>query len=231
MLKKCSDNKLSHTWKLKSVDLRHGEFVYEDEGNNWGEPVRRKTISLIADRCRCRPIKLRHETFGHQVFEITEYGGIRRLWMVGSTEERDAWIYAINAAMIGSAGDFEGDDSYVVFNSSPSKASQIPKTPKQPSLAHISKSLSSSKKNLISDSPALAPYAEGLDVFARTRDAIIKAKTVQEYRDILRSATLIPFIVPVFFTKDFGRRPDMRRQSSHILSNQTSQVCLSIFSI
>lgn len=203
-LRKASGNKLSQTWKLKSVELRHGEFSYEDEATAWGETAKRKTISLIADRCRCRVLKLKAEAFGNQVFEVTEYGGIRRLWLASSIEERDAWIDAIGAAMIGSAGDFEGDDASVVFSPSPNKANTLLRIPKHSSsIVQLGKGIGGLKKNFDIESPLFMPYTEGIDTFNRMRESIYKCTDDNEYRQLLNSLTLSQnyLVVPVSFSK------------------------------
>ncbi|CAM9646373.1 unnamed protein product, partial [Ectocarpus fasciculatus] len=188
-LKKASGNKLSNGgWKAKFVEIRHGEFMYEDDSTTWGDATKKKTISLVADRCRCRIVKKRSDP---TIFELTEYGGIRRLWRADSQEERDAWVHSINAAMVGSAGDFEGDDAGAAL---------------------------------------LTPYTEGIDIFTRTRERVYRSRSAEEYRALLdyfvKSHT--PLVVPVGFAKvcamNYGRRPELRRASSNIISNQTSQV-------
>jgi hypothetical protein len=219
LLKKASGSKLSHGgWKPKYVEIRHGDFIYEDDVTGWGEIGRKKTIPLIADRCRCRQVKTKSDP---TVFELTEYGGIRRLWRANSMEERDGWIHAINAAVVGSAGDFEGDDAGVVF--SPSADAFSPRHTSSKSGAY---SGSASRKAAQSERALLTPYSEGIDIFVSTRDRVYRSSSDTEYRALLDSFKRLrtPFIVPVAFAKNFGKRPELRRQSSNIISNQTSQV-------
>ena len=60
----------------------------------------RKLINLSIETCQCRPFKIRSSK-GSRVFELTEYGGPRRLWMTSSEHERDLWVLSIKNAMIG----------------------------------------------------------------------------------------------------------------------------------
>lgn len=199
ILKKASGGKLSQTWKLKYVEVSHGLFVYEDDQASWNEVVnRRKAISLVADRCRCKALKLRSESFGNCVFEVTEFCGIRRLWMAPSVEERDAWINTINAAIIGSAGDFEGEDSSEVFM--PHWAATAP--PPTPQSTRSSRPFSLGKGNSTTDF-VRAPYAQVIGVYSRTRDAVYSAKSAEAYRDVLSilSATPGPLEVPASIGK------------------------------
>lgn len=220
ILKKASGNKLAHgVWKPKYVEIRHGDFIYEDDASSWGEIGKKKTISLVADRCRCRPVKKKSD---HTVFELTEYGGIRRLWRANSAEERDSWVHSINAAMVGSAGDFEGDDAGVVFSPSPGKYS--PRTPKgATSFTGLHRS---SGKQVSLENTLFTPYTEGIDRFIQTRECVYQSTSAEQYRRLLNSFATShkPFVVPVGFAKNYGKRAELRRASTHIISNQTSQV-------
>lgn len=198
-LKKASGNKLSNGgWKAKFVEIRHGEFMYEDDSTTWGDATKKKTISLVADRCRCRIVKKRSDP---TIFELTEYGGIRRLWRADSQEERDAWVHSINAAMVGSAGDFEGDDAGVVFSPSPGKYS--PKTSRINSSFSGLQKTSAKKAALTAEAALLTPYTEGIDIFTRTRERVYRSRSAEEYRALLdyfvKSHT--PLVVPVGFAK------------------------------
>ena len=197
MLKKASGNKLSHVvWKQKYVEIQHGDFVYEDDIGGWGEHGKKKTIALIADKCRCRQLKAKNDS---TLFEVTEYGGIRRIWRAASVEERDAWINAINAAMVGSAGDFEGGDAMVVF--SPTPAQHSPRTTPKNSFTRLPRS--SSKKRAQAEAALLVPYSEGIDIFTSTRQQVYNCSSTTDYRMLLSSFTRShsPFVVPVGFSK------------------------------
>jgi hypothetical protein len=225
LLKKASGSKLSNGgWKTKYVEIRHGDFIYEDDvSGSWGEMGKKKTIPLIADRCRCRQVKAKSDP---TVFELTEYGGIRRLWRASSLEERDGWIHAINAAMVGSAGDFEGDDAGVVFSPSPNKFSPQRSPSKSGSSFSGMQRPSQKKAAQSAEQALLTPYTEGIDIFVSTRDQVYRSASDADYRSLLDSfrRRRTPFLVPVGFAKNFGKRPGLQRQSSNTISNQTSQV-------
>jgi len=82
------------TWRVKYVEIRPGSFSYfEDNGkrDNFG----RKTISLRSNRCICESVGVGN------LFALEMEGGPRRLWMTNSDDECQAWVRAIQNAMIG----------------------------------------------------------------------------------------------------------------------------------
>lgn len=108
-------------WRNKYVELRHGLFTYYDENHpsNEGERFhpedgdigdtrkffgglgnRGRSIPLITNACVCRAVKLRHVPEGFFAFEVSVVGGPRRIWLTFSVEECNAWIRAIQAAII-----------------------------------------------------------------------------------------------------------------------------------
>ena len=172
-LKKASGNSL-YLWKEKYVELRHGVFSYEDD-IGWGEVHRKKTILLTADKCRCRPHILQSSHGGSWVFEISMNNN-RRLWMASSVDERDAWVLAINTATLGSAGDFNMDNSSQL---------QLLATP------HLQQQ----------GSGAVAPYATEINVYNRMRAELKKVKSTIEYRAILSKLSTEQLTLPVFYIK------------------------------
>jgi hypothetical protein len=64
----------------------------------------KKFIHLFKDSCQCRPFQIRGQQ-GNCSFELTIYGGQRRVWMAPSESERDAWVQSIVLAMQGCLGD------------------------------------------------------------------------------------------------------------------------------
>lgn len=101
---------LTPQWRKKYVELRHGQFGYEEGPSGWKGDTsgkNKKIIPLSVGGCQCRPFKIRSPK-GDCVFELTLYGGSRRLWMARSEKERNAWVEAIHAAMIGSGGNVLG---------------------------------------------------------------------------------------------------------------------------
>ena len=81
------------TWKVKYVEIRPGSFSYfEDSARN--KNLGRKTIPLRSNKCSCVSVK------GNQ-FALKVEDGPQRLWMTTSEEERQAWVRAIQEAMIG----------------------------------------------------------------------------------------------------------------------------------
>lgn len=89
-------SKLSAQWKVKYVELRHGNLCYyEDNGEG------RKMIHLRhADAdVKASPPNKNHLGF---VFELSVLGASTSHWMANSEEERQAWIKSIQSAMLGS---------------------------------------------------------------------------------------------------------------------------------
>lgn len=117
-------------WKVKYVEIQKGVFTYYDDSISAdGDVQSKKSIPLVASCCTCRPVRVQNKGLdllpgsggnGHKVglamFELVFTGGPRRLWMVNSREERQAWIRAIHEAMVGASvtrGDnfFEYDEA------------------------------------------------------------------------------------------------------------------------
>mmetsp|Transcript_6439 Transcript_6439/g.9393 ORF Transcript_6439/g.9393 Transcript_6439/m.9393 type:complete len:926 (+) Transcript_6439:267-3044(+) len=117
-------------WKVKYVEIQKGMFTYYDDSISAdGDVQSKKSIPLYASCCTCRPVRVQNKGLdllpgsggnGHKgglaMFELAFTGGPRRLWMVNSREEREAWIRAIHEAMIGASvtrGDnfFEYDEA------------------------------------------------------------------------------------------------------------------------
>jgi PH domain len=124
-LKKASQL-MNGVWKVKYVEIRRGMFSYYENavsnvggsrllGNGGSEPpgaLMRKNVPLEASTCTCRAVKLHQKALNFSpsgaIFELTSTGGnsnpnstIKRLWMATSREERQAWMHAINNAMVG----------------------------------------------------------------------------------------------------------------------------------
>jgi PH domain len=107
---------MNGVWKVKYVEIRRGMFSYYENavsnaGNRVGDPqgelLLRKNIPLEASTCTCRAVKLHQKALnfspGGAIFELTcsTNSNIKRLWMAASREERQAWMQAINSAMVG----------------------------------------------------------------------------------------------------------------------------------
>lgn len=123
-LKKASQV-MNGVWKVKYVEVRRGMFSYYEKNtvsstddDRQGELLLRKNIPLEASICTCRAVKLHQKALnfspGGAIFELASSNSstIRRLWMATSREERQAWIQAINNAMVGGSvtrGDAEVD--------------------------------------------------------------------------------------------------------------------------
>jgi hypothetical protein len=207
-------------WKNKIVELRFGSFEYEDEkshtawtvtgssvtsNNNNSSNINnnntnshdsshnsRKSIPLLAESCQCRPFKIRAPN-GNCVFELTLYGGPRRLWIAPSEAERDLWVHSIRQAMIGCLGDIlesgsnkkswnDDYDDWGSGNSSPVK---------------VHRRLSS-----YSDGPA-APFALDIAKFVTLQRSIHSITEREFYRQALTkmSQNNIDVVVPVFYIK------------------------------
>ena len=85
-------------WKVKYVELRQGNLTYyEDSGKG------RKTIHLRQADTVVQPSGTHRHQSGF-VFELLVQGSPAKFWMASSEEERQAWIRAIQSAMIGDEG-------------------------------------------------------------------------------------------------------------------------------
>ncbi|GKY94451.1 hypothetical protein MPSEU_000411000 [Mayamaea pseudoterrestris] len=88
--------KLSAQWKVKYVELRHGNLCYyEDSGHG------RKMIHLRQSDAEVKPSLCNKNNSGY-VFELSVLGASTSYWMANSEEERQAWIKSIQSAMLGS---------------------------------------------------------------------------------------------------------------------------------
>ena len=105
-LKKAS-HLVSGVWKVKFVEVRRGMLsYYEDEvckDNKTVGALLRKNIPLDSE-CTCRAVKIHRNGLnmapGGAIMEL-KAGSTRRLWLAKSRAERQAWIDAINDAMVG----------------------------------------------------------------------------------------------------------------------------------
>jgi PH domain len=81
-------------WKVKYMELRQGNLCYYEDSARTG----RKTIHLRQADAVVQESSYRGPGF---VFELLVQGSPTRYWMASSEVERQAWIKAIQAAMIG----------------------------------------------------------------------------------------------------------------------------------
>ena len=94
-------------WRIKYVEVRKGMFSYYEDVEHEEGQLSRKNIPLDATSLTCRPVKVHQNALslnpasGGAIFELTEEGGPRRLWMANSKEERQAWMRAIQDATVG----------------------------------------------------------------------------------------------------------------------------------
>jgi hypothetical protein len=95
--------KSTQLWFVKYVEIRKGNLSYYEDSNKEGHQSR-KTVHLRKHTCRCQALT-KDASSGSYVFELVVEGGHKRLWMAKSDEERQAWIRAINQAMIGETED------------------------------------------------------------------------------------------------------------------------------
>ncbi|GAX19221.1 hypothetical protein FisN_4Lh194 [Fistulifera solaris] len=90
--------KIRATWGIKYVELRRGNLTYYGDNAKNGE---RKTIHLRQKEAVVQEnTALDRGTDGFP-FELLVQGNPPRYWMARSEEERQSWIRAIEAAMIG----------------------------------------------------------------------------------------------------------------------------------
>lgn len=81
-------------WKVKYIELRNGNLSYYEDSARTG----RKTVHLRQTDAIVQESSYRGPGF---VFELLVQGSPTRYWMASSEVERQAWIKAIQAAMIG----------------------------------------------------------------------------------------------------------------------------------
>jgi hypothetical protein len=83
--------KLQKKWKVKYVELRHGNFcVYEDSHFSGRQVYHLRQNDTV--------VRKMPEDF---VFELSVQGSPTTTWMASSEEERQSWIRGIHASMIG----------------------------------------------------------------------------------------------------------------------------------
>lgn len=188
-------------WKIKYIEIFHGLFSYEDEGynnfmDNWSihkndneNKNNLKIISLNINTCRCRAYK---KTPGvNDMFELSIVGGTRRIWQASSEEERDEWVNAIKNAMIGSAGDFVGQNvgQPIINLNENSKKSSI--------------SSNFFKNSNHCELGFSKQYTPGITIFKNIRTMAYNISNVNDYRIMLDSIKKdkIKVTVPVSYIK------------------------------
>lgn len=181
IIKKATGNSL-YLWKEKFVVLRHGEFTYEDDVG-WGDAHKKKSVQLTVDQCSCRAFKLKAAD-GNLVFELTDTSGRRRLWLASTVLERDSWVRAINAAIVGSAGDFNVEED-PLLGGIPSLKSQLIATP-----------------HLHQEGGNTAPYATEIYHFNKIRTAISFMISAEDYQQHITRLSDKQLTVPVFYVKE-----------------------------
>jgi hypothetical protein len=103
-LKKAS-HLLTGVWKVKYVEVRRGMFSYfEDAVSGDKDPgaLLQKNIPLDSNESSCRAVKIHRNGLNMvpgAIFEL-KVGNTGRLWLCRSRAERQAWIQAINDAMV-----------------------------------------------------------------------------------------------------------------------------------
>ncbi|KAG7342272.1 PH domain containing protein [Nitzschia inconspicua] len=108
-LKKAS-HLLSGVWKVKYVEIRRGMFSYFEDAVSSGDKesgaLLQKNIPLDSNETSCRAVKIHRNGLNMvpgAIFEL-KVGNTGRLWLCRSRAERQAWIQAINDAMVNSTG-------------------------------------------------------------------------------------------------------------------------------
>jgi PH domain len=107
-LKKAS-HLLSGVWKVKYVEIRRGMFSYFEDavsGDKDSGALLQKNIPLDSNETSCRAVKIHRNGLNMvpgAIFEL-KIGNTGRLWLCRSRAERQAWIQAINEAMVNSTG-------------------------------------------------------------------------------------------------------------------------------
>jgi len=223
-------------FKSKYVELRYGKFTYEDYIHNhlpWNHHNHNrdelnnhnhKTIILSIDKCQCRPFQIR-STNGNCVFELTEYGGPRRLWMASSENERDLWVNNIRNAMIGCV-----DDTLGLFDD---YQRQSPVTIEKPiDNCSIATNLSnhddnnnnniSNNNNKSCEGPAAA-FAIDIAKFVTLQDAVSDANSIQSFIHLVTRLYYrsVEIAVPVFYVKCHASSSNFAFSAQDILNRNT----------
>jgi hypothetical protein len=108
-LKKAS-HLLTGVWKVKYVEVRRGMFSYFEDvvsgGDKQAGTLLQKNIPLDSLQTSCRAVKIHRNGLNMvqgAIFELKN-GNAGRLWLCRSRAERQAWIQAINDAMVNTTG-------------------------------------------------------------------------------------------------------------------------------
>lgn len=104
-LKKAS-HLLTGVWKVKFVEVRRGMFSYFEDavsGDKASAALLQKNVPLDSNETTCRAVKIHRNGLNMvpgAIFEL-KVGNTGRLWLARNRAERQAWIEAINDAMVG----------------------------------------------------------------------------------------------------------------------------------
>ena len=167
----------------------------------------RKDVLLRATSCTCRAlkirsVKLRPTNFGNgAVFELKVDGGSRRLWMANTREERQSWMQAIHAAMIGAS--VTRSDNFLQFCIDKNNNNNNDKR----------------KGSII---PLNSPYQPYLEQYIEIGEACSRARNKAEYLHALASLRGKPISVPVQWIK--SQLDDTPAASAFLESDISSSV-------
>jgi hypothetical protein len=105
-LKKAS-HLLTGVWKVKFVEVRRGMFSYFEDAVSGDKTLSatllQKNVPLDSNETTCRAVKIHRNGLNMvpgAIFEL-KVGNTGRLWLARNRAERQAWIDAINDAMVG----------------------------------------------------------------------------------------------------------------------------------
>ncbi|KAL7471476.1 hypothetical protein ACHAXS_011752 [Conticribra weissflogii] len=147
----------------------------------------RKDLPLHSKSCSCRAVKVRSVkilpgTSGNgAVFELCREGGQRRLWMANTREERQEWMQAIHAAMVGSSS--KRGDGCSEFHIEDENAKGDDATKQRGNI------------------PPKSPYKPYLERYLHVRAATTNAQSKDEYLKGLKDLRASSITVPVHWIR------------------------------
>jgi hypothetical protein len=216
ILKKASTSfsplSMNQIWKPKFALLTHGEFSYEDleqRGGSYSRSSKKtKAIRLSVDSCYCRAFKLRSPE-GERVFELTEFGGPRRLWLAATEGERDAWVAAIRTSMLGWLGDPfslspESPPISALFEATANVGGRRPSKAKAAAVAAASgQAENGGYCTPLSTEGAAAVYATDIARYHGVRTAILTAENREDFLDLIErmKSNRTKVSIPIFYIR------------------------------
>ena len=161
---------MNGVWRVKYVEIRRGMFSYYENAINDGE-ILRKNVPLQANDCTYRAVRLHQKALKFTplgaIFELTA-GGVKRLWLATTREERQSWLQAIETATVGGS---------VTTSAAPNAG-----TDHRGRIRHVS---------------PRSPFKQDLRLYLKIQNLLRQACTKQDYISGLRELENNPIRVPI----------------------------------